>query len=185
MITAAIFTEPACPWRKRRHSRRSCALCSARTGWSTPSRRLADRNMSCSIWRATRIESRSPIIRLLSVDDREVGFRWKDYAHHNKRRTMTLAHEEFLRRFLQHVLPKGFPRIRYFGWLANRSRGELLPLCRTLLGCVPSATPPTSPCEPNLWQCPCCQGTMHVVERLTATHFLREEIRPVPFLDSS
>ena len=123
--------------------------------------------------------------RLLSVDDSEVGFRWKDYAHHKKRRTMTLANEEFLRRFLQHVLPKGFPRIRYFGWLANRSRGQLLPLCRTLLGCVPSATPPASLCEPNLWQCPCCQGPMHVVERLTVTHILRVEIRPVPFLDSS
>jgi len=45
-------------------------------------------------------------------------FRWKDYAHHSKRRTMTFSHEKFLRRFLQHVLPKGFPRIRYFGWLA-------------------------------------------------------------------
>src|SRR5204862_7132849 len=63
--------------------------------------------------------------RLLSVDNNQVCFRWKDYAHHNKRRTLTLSHEEFLRRFLQHVLPKGFPRIRYFGWLANRRRGRL------------------------------------------------------------
>src|SRR6266851_5528162 len=45
---------------------------------------------------------------------------WKDYAHHSKCRTMTLTLEEFLRRFLQHVLPKGLPRIRYFGWLAHR-----------------------------------------------------------------
>ena len=67
--------------------------------------------------------------RLISVDERQVTFRWKDYAHHNKRRTLTLSNEEFLRRFLQHVLPKGFPRIRYFGWLANRRRGNLLPLC--------------------------------------------------------
>jgi hypothetical protein len=53
--------------------------------------------------------------RLLSVDDHQVRFRWKDYAHHNKRRTMTVSNEEFLRRFLQHILPRGFPRIRYFG----------------------------------------------------------------------
>ena len=71
--------------------------------------------------------------RLLSVSDSEITFRWKDYAHDSKHRTMTLSPEEFLRRFLQHVLPRGFPRIRYFGWLANRSRKQLLPLCRRLL----------------------------------------------------
>jgi hypothetical protein len=69
--------------------------------------------------------------RIVHVSDTHVEFRWKDYAHHHKRRTMTLTHEEFLRRFLQHVLPKGFPCIRYFGFLANRRRGELLSLCRT------------------------------------------------------
>ena len=69
--------------------------------------------------------------RLVDVTDAHVTFRWKDYAHHSKRRTMTLTLEEFLRRFLQHVLPRGFPRIRYFGFLANRRRGALLPLCRT------------------------------------------------------
>ena len=71
--------------------------------------------------------------RILAVNDSQVTFRWKDYAHHNKQRTMTLTCEEFLRRFLQHLLPKGFPRIRYFGWLANRRRSKLLPLCRVLL----------------------------------------------------
>jgi hypothetical protein len=55
--------------------------------------------------------------RILSVTESEVRFRWKDYANHNKKRTMRLSGEEFLRRFLQHLLPKGFPRIRYFGWL--------------------------------------------------------------------
>jgi hypothetical protein len=66
--------------------------------------------------------------RLVNVTDTHVSFRWKDYAHYSKRRLMTLNHEEFLRRFLQHVLPRGFPRIRYFGLLANRRRGVLLPL---------------------------------------------------------
>ena len=50
---------------------------------------------------------------------------------------MALSNEEFLRRFLQHVLPKGFPRIRYFGWLANRRRGNLRSLCRVLLAQKP------------------------------------------------
>ena len=71
--------------------------------------------------------------RLLSVSAAEVRFRWKDYAHGSKQRTMTLASEEFLRRFVQHVLPRGFPRIRYFGFLANRRRARMLPLCRALL----------------------------------------------------
>ena len=100
---------------------------------------------------------------------------------------MTLAPEEFLRRFLQHVLPKGFPRIRYFGWMANRRRCELLPLLRALLVSplpqVPGTTPPAR--EAAVWQCPRCQGPMHVVERLTAKQILREQQRRVCFLDSS
>ena len=68
--------------------------------------------------------------RLLSVSTSEVHFRWKDYAHGSKQRTMTLTSNEFLRRFVQHVLPRGFPRIRYFGWLSNRRRTRILPLCR-------------------------------------------------------
>ena len=58
--------------------------------------------------------------RLLAVSDTEVGFRWKDSAHGSRQRITTLSPEEFLRRFMQHVLPKGFPRIRYFGWMAIR-----------------------------------------------------------------
>jgi hypothetical protein len=119
--------------------------------------------------------------RLVEVTDDNVTFRWKDYAHHSKRRTMTLSHEQFLRRFLQHVLPKGFPRIRYFGWLAQRRRGALLPLCRTLLAVEPPPVPTPSAATPILWLCPCCQGPMRVIERLTAQQ-LREE---APSLDSS
>ncbi|HEV2472669.1 MAG TPA: IS91 family transposase [Chthonomonadales bacterium] len=124
--------------------------------------------------------------RLLSVDDSSVSFRWKDYAHHSKCRMMTLPHEEFLRRFVQHVLPKGLPRIRYFGWFANRRRQQLLPLCRTLLGAMaPDSASITPACETALPQCPCCGGAMHVVERLTARQILREEGRPVCIIDSS
>jgi hypothetical protein len=119
--------------------------------------------------------------RLVEVTDTHVAFRWKDYAHHSKRRTMTLSHEEFLRRFLQHVLPRGFPRIRYFGLLAHRRRSALLPLCRTLLAVEPLSVPATPAATPILWLCPCCQGPMRVIERLTAQQ-LREEAQP---LDSS
>ncbi len=122
--------------------------------------------------------------RLLSVDGNQVTFRWKDYAHHNKSRAMTLTLEEFLRRFLQHVLPKGLPRIRYFGWLANRRRRELLPLCRTLLAVAP---PPAAadPTETAVWRCPACGGEMRVAERLTAKQILWEQSRRVCILDSS
>ena len=119
--------------------------------------------------------------RLTEVTDADVTFRWKDYAHHSKLRTMALSHEEFLRRFLQHVLPRGFPRIRYFGFLANRRRGALLPLCRTLLAVEPLPVPATPAATPISWLCPCCQGPMRVIERLTAQQ-LREEVQ---HLDSS
>ena len=122
--------------------------------------------------------------RLLSVDGDRVTFRWKDYAHHSKCRAMTLTLEQFLRRFLQHVLPKGLPRIRYFGWLANRRRRELLPLCRALLA---AETPPAVPnhSESALWRCPACGSAMRVAERLTAKQVLREQSHRVCILDTS
>src|SRR6201999_1988742 len=67
--------------------------------------------------------------RLVSLEDGHVTFRWKDYGHHHKHKLMTETLEEFLRRFLLHVLPHGFVRIRFFGFLANRNRPSLLPLC--------------------------------------------------------
>ena len=71
--------------------------------------------------------------RLISMDDHNVSFRWKDYAHGNRQRVMTLEADEFLRRFLMHVVPRGFMRIRHFGFLANRFRTGNLQTCRTLL----------------------------------------------------
>jgi hypothetical protein len=104
--------------------------------------------------------------RIVSVDESHVTFQWKDYAHNNAQRTKTLTCEKFLRRFLQHVLPKGLPRIRYFGWLANRRRGELLPLCRTLLNQpTPTAQDPE---PPQFTKCPRCQGDMIIIEHLIA-----------------
>jgi hypothetical protein len=123
--------------------------------------------------------------RLLAVTDSAVAFRWKDYAHGSKQRTMTLSPEEFLRRFLQHVLPKGFPRIRYFGWLANRARKQLLPLCRHLLRHSLPATEPSSSNTLATWPCPRCQGPMRVVERLTAAQIPFAERRLICVYDSS
>jgi hypothetical protein len=60
--------------------------------------------------------------------DRKVNFRWRDSAHNNEQRPMTLSLDEFLRRFLLHLLPDGFVRIRNFGFLANRRRSTFLPL---------------------------------------------------------
>ncbi len=71
--------------------------------------------------------------RLVALAEGNVTFRWRDSAHGNKKRLMTLPVEEFLRRFLLHLLPRGFVRIRNFGFLANRQRAVLLPLCFRLL----------------------------------------------------
>jgi hypothetical protein len=71
--------------------------------------------------------------RLVELEDGQVQFRWKDYAHGGRWRTMTLSAVEFVRRFVMHVLPSGFVRIRHYGILANRHRREKLALCRELL----------------------------------------------------
>jgi len=67
--------------------------------------------------------------RLVSFTDGQVTFRWRDSAHHNEQKLRTLSVDKFLRRFLLHILPQGFVRIRNFGFLANRRRTKLLPLC--------------------------------------------------------
>jgi Putative transposase len=78
--------------------------------------------------------------RLVSVDERRVRFR-KDYVGGNRGKTITLSAEEFLHRFLRHVLPDGFVRIRHFGLLANRGRAAKLARCRALLAALPPARP--------------------------------------------
>jgi hypothetical protein len=74
--------------------------------------------------------------RLLSLENGRVTFEWKDYAHGNQTKPMTLEAAEFMRRFLLHVLPPGFVRIRQFGFLANRVRKRKLALCRSVLGAL-------------------------------------------------
>jgi hypothetical protein len=110
-------------------------------------------------------------------------FRWRDSAHHNKQRLMTLPIDEFLRRFLLHLLPRGFVRIRNFGFLANRRRAVLLPLCAQLLDSTHESNPVTA-LAPNpvraltFWMCPICGGPMRLIERLTA---IQIQLRSPPF----
>ena len=104
--------------------------------------------------------------RLLAMADGRVTFRWRDYAHGHQTRTMTLEADEFLRRFLLHVLPASFVRIRYFDLLANRQRAQLLNLCRSHLQCA--ATPQATVGVGHLCQ-HCHRGTIRVVEILSPT----------------
>jgi Putative transposase len=73
---------------------------------------------------------------LLNVDHGKVSFRWKDYRHHDQQKTMTLEADESIRRFLLHVLPDGFQRIRHYGFLSHRYRQAKLEVCRRLLSAV-------------------------------------------------
>jgi hypothetical protein len=114
--------------------------------------------------------------RLVGLEDGLVTFRWRDSAHDNKKKLMTLPVDEFLRRFLLHVLPRGFVRIRHFGFLANRRRANLLPVCFQLLR---HSTQQASPAEAisssqplSLWRCPRCGGTMRTIERISAAELL-------------
>ncbi len=104
--------------------------------------------------------------RLVSLENSHVTFQWKDYADHSQTKTMTLEAVEFMRRFLQHVLPQGFVRIRQFGFLANRVRKEKLALCRSLLNAQSPVTNPSTPAasdadskgpDPDSHRCPICK----------------------------
>ena len=121
--------------------------------------------------------------RLIKMEDGKVYFHWKDYAHGGVQKTMALDAVEFIRRFLQHVVPSGFVRIRHFGFLAYRGKEENLQRCRQLLieakasASVDMAAPPVPvPCQPKSaaeaadWhRCPQCgRGHMIIVERFEA-----------------
>jgi hypothetical protein len=104
--------------------------------------------------------------RLVSLENGHVTFQWKDYADQNRSKTMTLAAVEFMRRFLLHVLPRGFVRIRQFGFLANRVRKDKLALCRSLLNAQPPLTNRGTPAasdadfkdsDSELHRCPICK----------------------------
>jgi len=129
--------------------------------------------------------------RLVSHTDGVVRFRWRDYADGDRVKIMTLAAEEFIRRFLLHVVPGGFVRIRHFGFLANRTRRAKLARCRALLA---QPAPAASAIESvpalmrrltgiDIERCPVCQqGRLHVTEILTPTS---PPTRGVPVVDTS
>ena len=127
--------------------------------------------------------------RIVNFADGKVTFRWKDYAHQSKQRPMTVTAEEFLRRFLLHILPRGFVRIRFSGFLANRRRGECLPLSKRLLG---AALPPSAATQDaslskaiGAWLCPQCGGVMVLIEKLTPQQILRRSAQRESFVDTS
>jgi hypothetical protein len=112
--------------------------------------------------------------RLVAIADDTVSFRWKDYRHGSQIRTLTLNVDEFLRRFLLHVLPKRFVRIRCFGLLASRCRTDALATCRAVLAVPPPPVAAPSVALPRSWPCPRCGAPMRIVERLTARQLFVE-----------
>ena len=108
--------------------------------------------------------------RLTAFNGENVTFRWKDYARGNKQRLMMLHASEFLRRYVQHMLPLGFVRIRQFGFLANRLRSQSLALIRRLLLIETASTESPLLASPAAatWKCPRCGGSMQILSRLTA-----------------
>jgi len=125
--------------------------------------------------------------RLLSMEDGRVAFEYKDYADGNQTKVMTLEATEFIRRFLLHILPSGFVRIRQFGFLANRARGKKLALCRALLGAsAPAKTAVTEHGseieERDDRLCPACKIGHMILVRIIPVARLAA---PSPRLDSS
>jgi ribosomal protein L37AE/L43A len=140
--------------------------------------------------------------RLVGLADGRVTFRWKDYAHGGRRGTMTLEAVEFVRRFLTHVLPAGFVRVRHYGLLANRHRREKLARCRELLGEATEPQAGAAPAEPDpitppgrdaavtpTRVCPRCgAGRMVVVAEfppMARAAWATAGLEPSPVLDSS
>ena len=117
--------------------------------------------------------------RIVNIADGNVTFLWRDYAHGNKKKKMTLPACEFLRRFLLHVLPQGFVRIRHFGFLANRHRRTLLELCRRLLQARLTVAAGAM-IDLDLPQCPACRaGRLRIIEHIPS------QLRALVQVDSS
>ena len=110
--------------------------------------------------------------RLLRFENGQVTFRWRDSAHGNRQKVMTLDAVEFLRRFLRHALPRGFVKIRHFGYLANWERKRALRLCSTLLPPLSALEKQPAPLPARTLdqgKCPYCQqGRLVPLARLSA-----------------
>lgn len=135
--------------------------------------------------------------RILSLEKSAEGplvtFSYRDRKDGNRTRTMTLHADEFLRRFLLHILPNGFMRIRHYGFLANRSRKQKLDRCRELLGLHPAPAARKSARQLmlevtglDLTRCPACRlGTLVIRGQLPALAFAAGSLATPPLLDSS
>lgn len=132
--------------------------------------------------------------RLLAFDDTGVTFRWKDYraSEHNRAKVMTLAVDEFIRRFLIHVLPSGFHRIRHYGLFANTGRAENIARARHLLHVPEPHRQPgeakgadTDEPRPSRIPCPCCGGRLIVIETFEPGCLPRHQPAPPNRIDSS
>ena len=127
--------------------------------------------------------------RLISLSEGRVTFRWKDYKNGGQHKPMTLTVDEFLRRFLLHTLPRGFVRIRFFGFMANRRRTTGLSLCKYLLGDNKQKTSAlherTETEKPAAWLCPLCRGRMIVIERFTAWQLFLQTLKEKDLVDTS
>jgi Putative transposase/Transposase zinc-binding domain len=121
--------------------------------------------------------------RLLKLEDGRVHFRWRDSQHENQIKEMSLDAVEFIRRFLLHVLPGGFVKIRHFGFLSNRNRKTLIQHCRELL---PQAMPIVPTLEPHLPLCPICKvGHLPVIDWVSGIPSFPIQHSPVARCDSS
>jgi len=122
--------------------------------------------------------------RLLSLEDGQVRFRWRDSQDGNQIKEMSLDAVEFIRRFLLHVLPCGFVKIRHFGFLSNRKRQAMVQRCRELL---PESPPAAAVIERHEVLCPVCKvGHLHVIELWPPAPLLPSAApHQTPQLDSS
>ena len=127
--------------------------------------------------------------RLVAADDGGVSFRWKDYRIEGPGRwkTMTLTPHEFIRRFLIHVLPKGFHRIHHYGLLASGRRAANIARARNLLAAPPPSQPPDISTAAAIDQprvlprpCPCCGGRMFIIETFARGSEPKHRPTPVP-----
>jgi hypothetical protein len=116
--------------------------------------------------------------RLLSLQDQQVSFRWRDSRDKNRIKVMSLDAVEFIRRFLLHVLPSGFVKIRHFGLLANRNRRRALALCHQHLNATASDNTDLLTDQQRAAVnrcCPCCKrGTLHIITRLSPAQLVIE-----------
>src|SRR6202045_609427 len=158
-----------------------------RNGWSIRRSHSADPKPFSRTSRATHIASPSPNHRLIAADAVGITFKYKDYRIQGPERykLMTLATDEFIRRFLMHILPKGFHRIRHYGLLANGSRAANVAKARALLNlpkpdAIPDDPKSADAAEPPTLsrQCPCCGGRMLIIE--TFAPGCEPKYRPAP-----